>query len=88
MNINLILKFMVLAFLSIQYQNVFAKQTGASLEISFTGHLMGRRSCMVNENKIIYIDFGSVGLKKYLQKKQLNPLTTSLTVVVLMKLTV
>ncbi len=35
---------------------------------------MGRRSCMVNENKIIYIDFGSVGLKKISTKEAIKPI--------------
>lgn len=44
--------------------SVNAAQTGDSLAISFTGRLFVHKECIINDNKLITVDFGSVGVNK------------------------
>lgn len=47
-----------------QMPEVFAAQTGDSMDITFTGHLMGRRACTVNNDQVITVSFGTVAINK------------------------
>ncbi|WP_432225803.1 fimbrial protein [Enterobacter wuhouensis] len=61
-----------------QMSELFAAQTGDSMAISFTGHLMGRRACTVNNNQVINVAFGTVAVNKVAAGAVTQPVNYSL----------
>lgn len=56
---------LVLVFLSLFYSlGGRAEQTGDTMTVDFSGRLMGRRACTVNDDKTIMVAFGNVGINK------------------------
>ena len=61
-----------------QMPEVFAAQTGDSMDIAFTGHLMGRRACTVNNDQVITVSFGTVAINKVDTGTIIQPVNYSL----------
>ncbi|EGT3573383.1 fimbrial protein [Citrobacter amalonaticus] len=61
-----------------QVPELFAAQTGDSIDISFTGHLMGRKACTVNNNQVINVVFGTVAVNKVATGTITQPINYSL----------
>lgn len=55
-----IIPFLSMSLIGLQVPELCAVQTGDSMNITFTGHLMVRRSCTVNNDQVINVAFGTV----------------------------
>lgn len=64
MNWKRIILIPLILMFGFQGHDLFAAQTGDSMTIAFTGHLMGRRACTVNNNQVINVAFGTVAVNK------------------------
>ncbi|AZV05978.1 fimbrial protein [Enterobacter sp. N18-03635] len=78
MRIKLLLLSLASVLFSTQMNMALALQTGDSMSISFTGRLINRKPCTINNGAVINVSFGNVNIDKVATEHITQPLDYTL----------